>query len=182
MHVALQTHYLISVQLWLKYAICSGVQMCVCVCVVQVFSSSPWHCVQTPPLETCRRKPWNSITVQTLKWYCVYLTEEKSIYIKNLPVRTVLIPRLLSLTWSHVVLTGVVLVLHRFCLHTDRPALCGWTRSSSGILLRGEYTIRQDAPSTLCGWGCLLYACIVSFKLPNALLKSNLLYADVQIN
>lgn len=70
--------------------------------------------------------------------------------------------------WSHVVLTGVVLVLHWFCLHTDRPALCGWTRSSSGILLRGtdsQYTIRQDAPFTLCGWGCLLHACIFHFKL-----------------
>lgn len=30
--------------------------VCLCVCCVQVFSSSPWHCVQTPSLETCRRK------------------------------------------------------------------------------------------------------------------------------
>ena len=39
-----------------------------------------------------------------------------------------------------VVLTGVVLVLHRFRLHTDRPALCGRAGASSGILLRGEFT------------------------------------------
>lgn len=39
---------------------------------------------------------------------------------------------------SHgVVLTGTVLVLHRFCLHTDRAALCGRAGASSGILLRG---------------------------------------------
>lgn len=41
--------------------------------------------------------------------------------------------------WSYgVVFTGAVLVLHWFCLHTDRSALFGWAGTSSGILLRGE--------------------------------------------
>lgn len=37
--------------------------------------------------------------------------------------------------------TGAVLVLHRLCLHPDRPALCGRAGASSGILLRCEYTM-----------------------------------------
>ena len=48
-----------------------------CVFGTQVFSSSPWRCAQMQPLETCRRKPWNSIMAPTLKWYFV----DK--YIKN---------------------------------------------------------------------------------------------------
>ncbi len=46
--------------------------------------------------------------------------------------------------WSHgVVLTGAVLVLHWFCLHPDRPALRGRAGASSGVLLRGDFTLRQ---------------------------------------
>lgn len=133
-----------------------------CVFGTQVFSSSPWHCVQMQPLETCRRKPWSSIMAPTLKWYFVDRFKKKRvcmcignwICLQNSEGKCRKKPCFCSencvgfffcvcdvTDW--VVLTGVVLVLHRFCLHTDRPALCGRAGASSGILLRGEFTWRQ---------------------------------------
>lgn len=34
--------------------------------------------------------------------------------------------------------TGAVLLLHRFCLHTHWSAVCRWFGAGSGLLLRGK--------------------------------------------
>lgn len=45
------------------------------VCGLQVSSSSLWLCVLMLPLGTYRKKPWNFITVPTLKWCVVQLAK-----------------------------------------------------------------------------------------------------------